>query len=153
MSLGVGAAYDMDYNDLYPRLKIAAQPAKNVQSKQVNMNFVSAPQALADTDVTLTSVAELVGATFDLSAYASANQIILPSAADVLAALEAAVVGTSFEFTVVNNGSSGTATVVPGDDGSSIGNMDVVNARSGVFRVRVTGTGEDAAYQVQRLSA
>jgi len=151
MSLGVGAAYDKNYNDLYPRLQVASQPAKKSQSKQANMDLASAPQALADTDVTLTDASALVGATYNLAAYASANQIILPSAADVLAALEGAVVGTSFEFCVVNNGASGTATVVAGSGGSTLGNMDVVNARSGVFRVRVTGT-DTAAYQVQRLS-
>lgn len=151
MSLGVGPAYDKDYNDLYPRLQIPAQPSKNVQSKQVNLGLASAPQALADVDVTLTSVAQLVGATFTLAAYASANQIILPSSADVVAAIEGAIVGTSFEFTVVNNGSSGTATVVPGDDASSLGTMTVVNAASAKFCVRITGTGDNASYQVQRL--
>lgn len=151
MSLGVGPAYDKNYNDLYPRLQLASQPAKKAQSKQANMELASAPQALADTDVTLTNAATLVGATFSLAAYASANQIILPSAEAVLAALEDAVVGTSFEFCVVNNGSSGTATVAAGSGGSTLGNMDVVNARSGVFRVRVTNTGTPA-YEVQRLS-
>jgi len=119
------------------------------------LDFLAAPQTATAT-ATLT-VPQITGGILVGNPSTSAASYTLPTAALIDATLTNAKVGSTFELTIVNLGtSSGLITVVVGTGITAVGNLviAITGSAAGVggaaqFRFRKTG---DAAYTVYRIS-
>ena len=134
----------------YPAVKLAAQPSANVPNSSVSLALHEPVVFLPNANYTPGATEKLVGAVYSALAYTGTHNLVLPSGADLLTLLSEAVVGSSFKFNVINNGSSGSVSLVLGSGGSSLGSIIVLNGASATFRVVVTSV-DGASYQVQRL--
>jgi hypothetical protein len=102
--------------------------------------------ALADAAATLTVAQVTVSKLFTIAA--SANRALTtPTGAELGAAVTDEVVGTSFEFTVVNTGAS-TATLTAGVSGVTVvGNAVVAATSSGTFLAVFTAADTVSIYR------
>lgn len=122
---------------------------------EVLLGFNAAPQTATAT-ATLT-VTQIINGLLVGSPSTSAASYTLPTAALIDATLTNAKVGSTFELTIVNLGtSSGLITVVVGTGITAVGNLviAITGSAAGVggaaqFRFRKTG---DAAYTVYRIA-
>mgnify|MGYP006294945643 CR=1 FL=1 len=113
------------------------------------LSYASAPQT-ATTTATLTA-AQIVNGMLYANPGTSAATYTLPTGALVDAAVPSASVGSTFDLSIVNVGTtSGTVTLSMGSGLSDGGNATVALAvtSSGLFRFRKTG---DGAWSVYRL--
>ena len=119
------------------------------------LGFNAAPQT-ATTTATLT-VTQIINGLLVGSPSTSAASYTLPTAALIDATLTNAKVGSTFDLTIVNLGtSSGLITVVVGTGITAVGNLviAITGSAAGVggaaqFKFRKTG---DAAYTVYRIA-
>jgi hypothetical protein len=122
---------------------------------EVLLGFNAAPQTATAT-ATLT-VTQIINGLLVGSPSTSAASYTLPTAALIDATLTNAKVGSTFDLTIVNLGtSSGLITVVVGTGITAVGNLviAITGSAAGVggaaqFRFRKTG---DAAYTVYRIA-
>ncbi len=161
MSGGLGSTLGIFCaGDCYPTVSVATQPMPRVSNTRSGLKLKNATVALPDTDYSAGVILsgpqdppspELPGATFSAAAYTGSHNLNLPTALVMRGQgiFVEPLVGSSFEFTVVNDGSSGNVTVVPGAGGSPLGTMVVPNGKSAQFRVRMTDVDvNNPAYQV-----
>lgn len=119
-------------------------------TSETKLQFIAAPLT-ATTDATLTA-AQMLGGILLGSPGTSAAAYTLPTVATLEAELTNAVVGHSFDLSVVNvNGSSsGVITMTTNTGWTLVGLMTVV-ATAGtaqMFRARKTGTGTWTLYRI-----
>lgn len=136
----------------YPIVDFQDLPPSLAPSGSGRLSYSAAPVALPAAANSTPTTAQLANGTFDNSAATGVNTMTLPTAANMVAALNGAVVGTSFVFYVI--GDAGSAlTVAAGTGGSTSGSMSVSALTSGCFRVRLTNvTSGSEAYELARLS-
>lgn len=113
------------------------------------MSFGSAPQTATAT-ATLTA-AQVVGGMLLANPSTSAATYTLPTAAQIDAAVPNATVGSTFDLSIINIGtSSGTVTLSMGTGVTDGGNAAVAIAitSSAVFRFRKTAEGAYTVYKI-----
>ena len=113
------------------------------------MSFGAAPQTATST-ATLTA-AQVVGGMLLANPSTSAATYTLPTAAQIDAAVPNATVGSTFDLSIVNIGtSSGTVTLSMGTGITDGGNAAVAVAitSSAVFRFRKTAEGAYTVYKI-----
>jgi hypothetical protein len=131
-------------------------------TNKVLIRKTPAPVALTNASVTLTTNQLLTGLLVGAPATAD-KTLTLPSAELLVAAIENANVGDTFEYSVVNTGvGDGIQFVVAtGTGGTNVGHMsvdnvsgtDVVGGGSAMFRVRLTNVTSGAeAYTNTRIA-
>lgn len=137
----------------YPTVNYPPFPADLAPGSANPLSYSDAPVVLpAAVDYTA-SVDEAVNGTFDNTAAAGVNTLTLPDAADVVAGLPGALVGTSFDLHVIADGGS-ALTVAAGASGTLVGSGTVAAASGGAqYRVRLTNvTSGTEAYELLRLA-
>ena len=113
------------------------------------MSFGAAPQTATST-ATLTA-AQVVGGMLLANPSTSAATYTLPTAAQIDAAVPNATVGSTFDLSIINIGtSSGTVTLSMGTGVTDGGNAAVAVAitSSAVFRFRKTAEGAYTVYKI-----
>ena len=135
----------------YPTVDYGSLPALAVADSAERLGFTGAPVALADADATLTAAQVLAGSS-DASALTADRTLTTPTAADLVAAVQGALVGTSIEHTIVNP-SGDDAILALGTGVTLLGAGTVSAGTSGQLRFRFTNvTSGSEACQVQRIA-
>jgi hypothetical protein len=93
-------------------------------------------KSTAEDDVTLT-VAEFINGLYIQTGTPGTTAKTTPTAAQIVAAIPEAAVGTMFEF-VVDNGGDATLTVTAGDGVTGSGTLTVAAAKNRLFRGYIT---------------
>ena len=134
----------------YPTLSFPSTAGDAVTSDAGRLGFSRAPNVLPDMDLTLTPALVLNGSS-DGSGLTGTRTLTTPTAAELVAALPGALVGTSVEHTFVAAGGYDIVLAV-GAGVTLLGGDTVTADTSGKFRVRLTNvtSGAEAA-QLQRL--
>lgn len=118
---------------------------------EINLGFMAAPQTATST-ATLTA-AQVTGGVLVGNPSTSAASYTLPTATDIDAVMTNAKVGSTFDWTVINLGtSSGVITVLTGTGITLVGMVTFPITTSagstGTFRFRKTGTAAWTAYRI-----
>ena len=116
---------------------------------EITMGYSSAPQTATST-ATLTA-AQITGGVLVANPSTSAATYTLPTAAQIDAVVSSAKVGSTFDLSIVNVGtSSGTVTLSMGTGVTDGGNAAVAVAvtSSALFRFRKTGDGAWSVYKI-----
>ena len=116
---------------------------------EVRMGYGAAPQTATST-ATLTA-AQITGGILVANPSTSAATYTLPAATDIDNAVSSATVGSTFDLSIVNTGtSSGTVTLSMGTGVTDGGNAAVAVAitSSALFRFRKTGDGAWSVYKI-----
>jgi len=151
-TLSIGARKEDPNTSSYPRkVLFSDQPNAKTPTSKSTLSLQNDVIVLPDSNFSASLAEELPGAVYDTSAYTTSHNFTLPSASDMESLLGSPYIGTSFNFYIINSGASGDLIVVPGVNGSSLGVMTIVNGKSATLRVRMTGLGSNAAYQVQNI--
>lgn len=136
----------------YPVVDFQALPPDAVPSSGNSLGFSAAPVVLPAAADSTPTVAQLVGGTFDNTAATGDNDMDLPTAVAMVAGLDGALVGTSFEFHVVGDAAS-SLDVDVGVGGTALGDNTVAAGTSARFQVRLTNvTSGSEAYTLTRLA-
>jgi hypothetical protein len=124
-----------------------------IMTSEVAGQSVITQAALSDAAVTLTA-AQLLGGEAKMTPTAARN-VTLPAAADLLALVPTAVVGTTFEFALLNLAAATHALTVVASasitNGGRSGDLTVAAATTALYRVRFTNitSGSEAAVVVR----
>lgn len=101
---------------------------------------------LGDQDTTILTSHLLAGILYGTST--TTLNLLLPSANDIITSIGDLQINDSIDFSVINLG-TGTYTIVPGTNGTVLGNAIIPEQRSGLFRLAITNS---MSYVIYRLS-